>query len=257
MKKNWTTLRRSIDKLVYDGTARQGQLSDDTAGLFIERLFQKEREHSGGIIEELAERKIKWLIHFTLAFNVAGILKHGLVPRGFLEKKPLRNIILSVFPDDNRFDKMLSANCISISFPNYQLFYSKRNQINKKWAVILIDPQVLSQCPCLFFHQNAASQITGKRTISGFRHMFYDEHMDNPHMRLRNHLKLPEHYTTNPQAEVLVNSVIPARFIKAAYVENRDIRAKIKEYGREEFEGKIRVSGQYFGPRHDYHFWKK
>ena len=255
MKKNWTNLRRSFDNLIYDGTARSGQLSADTAGLFIEKLFQRAREHSTEIIEELGKRKIKYLIHFTLAFNVPSILKHGLLPRSFLEKKPLQNIIRSVFPFDNRFDD-IDANSISVSFPNDKAFHAKRNQINKKWAIILIDPQILSQCPCHFFHHNAASGIPGRKTINGFQRMFYDQHVDELQMRLRTYLKLPEHYTTNPQAEILVDSVIPAKFIKAACVENLETKKNIEAFGGEKFKEKILVSNKYFRRRDDSDFWK-
>ena len=258
MKKNWKTFRQNVDRLIYDGTARKGYLSDDAAQLFIEKLFRRDKEASHEILEEINRRKIKWLIHFTLAFNVSGILQYGLIPRRFLEKKPLQDIIKSVFPDDLRIDNILHGNCISVSFPNYQLFYSKRNQINKKWAILLIDPEILSQCPCLFFRHNAATRnIKGERAIKGFQDMFYDEHLENPPIPLRSYLELPEHYTTSPQAEVLLTSVIPERYIKAACVEDWSVKKKIEEKCEKDFKKKIWVTKEYFGPRHDSHFWRR
>lgn len=257
MKKNWSTLRQSIDRLIYDATARSGQMSDDAARLFIERLFQRAIECRDEIAEELTKRRIKWLVHFTLAFNAPGILRHGLVPRGFLERKPLRDIISSVFPDDNRLDKMLFANCISVSFPNYQLFYAKRSQINKKWAVVLIEPDMVTKCPCLYFYHNAASGISGGRSIDSFQHMFYDQKINEPSAGLRSYLKLPDYYTTSPQAEILINSAIPAKFIRAVCVEDWETKKRIENACGKDCAKKVWVTGKYFSARHDFHFWTK
>ena len=256
MKKNWSNIRHTIDRIVYDGTARPGRGSDESVNLFVEKLFRKTKENRAEIIEEISNRNIQWLVHFTLAFNISGILKYGLIPRGFLEKKPLQNILLSVFPDDHRYDKLLSSNCISISFPNYKLFYSKQNELGKNWSVILIDPKILSYCPCLFFRENAAKGISGKSSIQGLQGMFYDKQIKHPPATLREYLKLPEYFTTNPQAEILVNSVIPPRFIKAAYVKEWSIKKKIEARCDENLKNKIWISDKYFKPRQDYHYWK-
>jgi len=256
MKKNWNNFRQTLERVVYDGTARPGRGSDESVYLFVEKLFRRTKENHAEIIEEISNRNIQWLVHFTFAFNVSAILKYGIIPRDFLEKKPLRNIIQSVFPDDNRYDNLLSSNCISISFPNYKLFYFKRKELGKNWSVVLIDPQILSYCPCLFFRENAAKGISGRSAIQGLQDMFYDKRINNPPESLREYLRLPEYFTTNPQAEILVNSVIPPQFIKAAYVKKWSVKKLIEErYGEKSIE-KIRVSDEYFKPRPDYDYWK-
>jgi len=257
MKRNWNNIFQTVEKLVYDGTAESGHTSDDFVNLFIENLFLRVSEDRSSIIEEITKRKIKWLVHFTPAFNVSGILKYGLIPRNYLEKKPLCNVIQSVFPDDYRLDHLLKSNCISVSFPNYKMFYLKRKQMGKNWSVILIDPEIITQCPCVFFHNNAASAITGDKTIQGWNKMFQDIDIESPPESLRKYLQLPSYYTTNPQAEILLNSVIPPKFIRAAYVEKWPIKKLIELNCGNKFKEKIWISDKYFKPRHDHWYWQK
>ncbi len=257
MKKNWNNFRQTLERVVYDGTARPGRGSDESVYLFVEKLFRRTKENHAEIIEEISNRNIQWLVHFTFAFNVSAILKYGLIPRDFLEKKPLRNMIQSVFPDDNRYDNLMSSNCISISFPNYKLFYSKRKELGKNWSVVLIDPKILSYCPCLFFRENVAKGISGRSTKQGFQEMFYDKRINNTPENLREYLRLPECFATNPQAEILVNSAIPHKFIKAAYVEKWSVKKLIEARCGKKFKEKIWVSDKYFQGRHDHHYWQK
>lgn len=256
MMTNGSNIRKTIEKLIYDGTARSGRAMEDSADLFIDNLFRRTTEDHSGIIEEISRRNINWLVHFTPASNVSGILKYGLIPRNYLEKKPLCDIIESIFPDDQRLDGMNESNCISVSFPNYKLFYLKRSQLGHNWAIIMINPEILCHCPCIFFSDNAASSITGNHSPQGFNNMFEDVPIHTPPHSLRNYLKLPQNFTTNPQAEILLNSVIPPKYILAAYVEKWPAKIFIEMKCGNKHREKIWVSNKYFMPRHDYHYWQ-
>ena len=86
--------------------------------------------------------------------------------------------------------------------------------------------------------------------------MFQDIEIEPPPKSLRKYLDLPSYYTTNPQAEVLLNSVIPPRFIRAAYVEKWSIKKLIELRCGSKFKERIRIADEYFKPRHDYWYWQ-
>jgi hypothetical protein len=69
-----------------------------------------------------ATRRIDTLVHFTRLENLVGILAEGILPRSTLEGRPSGVI----FNDDIRTDNHKEAVCLSISFPNYKMFYKYR-----------------------------------------------------------------------------------------------------------------------------------
>ena len=74
------------------------------------------------------ERGITTLIHFTRIENLQNILQEGLLGRSFLEER--RQEFL--FNDNDRADGHKEAVCLSISFPNYQMFYRIREKKRKE-----------------------------------------------------------------------------------------------------------------------------
>lgn len=99
------------------------------------------------------KRDIKYLTHFTRIENLPSILQKGLMPR----KQLLLQGIRPEVNDWNRLDNT-DAVCLSVSFPNYKLFYRFRvKRPETKWAVILLDPIILDRCRCSFACRNAAS----------------------------------------------------------------------------------------------------
>lgn len=151
----------------------------------------------------IRERNIEFLTHFTRCTNLENIFKFGLLPRQRLD----HNGIESIYNDDIRYDGYLNASCLSISFPNYKMFYQLRcENPGVNWAVIGIHPHVLYNKTCLFCKENAASgvvlntPISDKKGLTGLKKMFEDY----PHPRTRISMGIGSHLTTNPQAEVLV-----------------------------------------------------
>ncbi len=71
----------------------------------------------------IVKRKIKYLVHFTKLTNLSNILDKGLIPRETLNGL---NVPEVTYSDNLRLDEHEYANCCSISFPNYKMFYKLR-----------------------------------------------------------------------------------------------------------------------------------
>lgn len=101
-----------------------------------------------------AERRITTLIHFTRIENLSSILQEGLLGRSLLERRGQD----FVWNDEQRLDAHKEAVCLSISFPNYQMFFKyRRRTSHDHWVALLLDAKVLWELDCAFFQENAAS----------------------------------------------------------------------------------------------------
>lgn len=178
-----------------------------------------DKERKKKIKEYCKERGIKELIHFTELKNVKSILDIGLNSKDYnseLHKKHKIN-------DINRFDYRTHMISLSVSHPNYKMFYKYRQQNkNSNWAVLIIEPDVLWEIHCLFCKKNAASiDISSAEdkelmSLKGLKSMFSEDNF------------LPSNFTTDSQAEVLVWEHIPIKYIKSVVVQNK-IAADILE----------------------------
>ena len=170
---------------------------------------------------EAATNHIGCLVHFTPAANVAQILEHGLLSRHELEKRNL----LATYTDAYRLDGQMHGTSLSISFPNYKMFYAKRCRMPMDWAVIVIDPSVLWGLPCNFYAGNAAARMQrdnacDRTTASALASMF---------TRYSNtDQTLPFQYTTDPQAEVMTFAPVDSSLFHAVLFENQNALLKTK-----------------------------
>ena len=147
-------------------------------------------------------RNIKELIHFTRIENVKTILKYGILPRdrqSGVYPKPIIN-------DYERFDRHLNASCLSVSFPNYKMFFKYRyKNENSSWVVLSLSPELLYDLNITefyFYRQNAAKSDSER---CSFEEMFDKKDGNEP---------------ANPQAEILAFGIIPSKYIKTIYVKN-------------------------------------
>ena len=164
------------------------------------------------------DRGIKILVHFTHIENLRRILGEGLLSRETLEtmrnplKKPLR------FNDQDRLDKHPEAICLSISFPNYKMFFKYASEKQSQWVVLLLDAKLLWELDCAFCQENAASNavhtipLKERKKPDALNNMFIDYDSIS-----RQSLSIPDHYPTYPQAEVLVCNPIPVAYIKKVH----------------------------------------
>lgn len=202
------------------------------------------------IQEFAAGRGIKALFHFTRIENLDSILRHGLLTRS---QCVARNCG-AVFNDAYRIDAT-DAVCTSISFPNYKLFWPFRcDTPGAEWVVLALDASVMWQTPAVFCTTNAASaEVTAisleeRMGLAALKLMFEDFGT-----KPRADLKIPNHYTTNPQAEVLLLDGAPRRYIVGVVVPTQAIRAKLEAA----YPGlQPKLNGGYFGWRSDYEHWK-
>ncbi|MEO4030091.1 DarT ssDNA thymidine ADP-ribosyltransferase family protein [Chromobacterium vaccinii] len=174
------------------------------------------------VIQSYAEsRDIRFLLHFTRIENLPSILIHGLHPMsriGAIGINPINN-------DQLRLDGHLDATSLSISFPNYQMFYRyRKNTIGADWVILGIRSSILWSKSCAFCKHNAADARIRNQNIdflkspAAFASMF-EEINDIPSRDLQKlHLSDP----TDSQAEVLVFDIIEPQFIFGVEFSNAD-----------------------------------
>lgn len=198
------------------------------------------------------ERNIEWLFHFTRAENLKSILKDGLIPRNEIDEE------LAIVNDDCRYDKCKGANCLSVEFPNYKMFWSLRCE-NKDvdWVVLALDAKIIEEYKCAFCYANAGSEeiysipLQNRMTAEAFEGIFSEREC----YPSRKELNIPDNYPTNPQAEVLVFGVIPSRFIKYVIFNDEETLEKYKSIIP--LGIKAIVDEDFFYPRKDYIYWQK
>lgn len=204
---------------------------------------------------EVQKREIKHVLHFTKIENLSNILKHGILPRANLD---LCNISYH-FNDEIRVDYCENASCLSISFPNYKMFYSYR-MINpdQEWIVISLSPRLLWEKDCAFCYSNAASSeisaipLDDRKKPEAFLKMF-DEFDEYPK---RSKLRIKDCCPTNPQAEVLVFDVIELGYLQGIFFQNQNAMLSCQKNIEQLKKTPCRFVGNAFSYRGDYEYWK-
>jgi len=157
------------------------------------------------------ERGIKELIHFTKIENVKSILDIGLNSKDYNGEIAKRHNI----NDRERFDYRTHMISLSISYPNDKMFYKNRiNDRSQEWAVLRLSPSILWELDCLFCPANAASSSISSandNALSGSRAL---KKMFN---KQAGNLRVCD--PTDSQAEILVNSHIPTKYIESVVLE--------------------------------------
>jgi hypothetical protein len=208
----------------------------------------EESIESEGIESILEKRKISSLFHFSKIENLEGISSSGIIPRSQLKESDFR------YTDINRSDGFLNANCISVSFPQYRMFFIKRVQApEQNWVIFEVSPEALLKKDSAFFERNAASRsvkktiIDNRKTATAFEKMF-DEISQLPSRTSRG---IPDNYPTDPQAEILVFDSIEKDYIICAHFENKEM---LKEHKGKLNGIKAKVSPSLFDNRVDHDF---
>ncbi len=201
------------------------------------------------IQEFLATRNITSLLHFTQVDNLDSILDVGLMTPGMCELLDIKTKTNDAVRHDGQ-----DAICLSIEFPNYQLYWSFQNRdVNVQWVIIELIIDVLWVKRCCFCTNNAASNEVSAQTfesrqgLPALRALFDD--YDN---KKRAELNVPDYYTTNPQAEVLCIDSISPEFIKALYFNRLD---PWNQYKLSHPELNVKW-GTFFKYRRDWNNWK-
>lgn len=217
-----------------------------------ERQNQQRKNEIRKICEEIG---IKTLVHFTHIQNLKSILQYGLIGRSKLQEMSLE----FKHNDEMRLEGRPEAVCLSISFPNYKMFYKYRQKhADNNWVVLLLKPSILWEFNCEFYIENAASNnarnsnLRGDRTqSSALREMFEDYGTIR-----RTNLQIPNNFTTHPQAEVLVFNKIHPCFIEKINFNNlQNVKEWIK-LNPGNYSQTFREDRYYYSCRQDWELWQ-
>lgn len=238
----------------------------------LEVIETEEEVHSLGIIDSksieiiniIKSKNIHELLHFTNMENLYSIINNG-----FLSVELQRGMgIRARINDKDRFDNKLNATSFSIGFPNYKMFYSLRNKDkHSKWIIITINPNILylHKGNIYYCENNGASREMRLKSndylkgINAFQNMFREEMNTRYYGKInRSDLNIPTIYTTDPQAEILIEGYIPSKFIRSIYLEDYDSFYLVENIiGDKMFDYNIDIMSNYFSARRDYEFWKR
>jgi len=193
------------------------------------------------------------IIHFSRAENLESILEHGLINRKNLDDRGFKY----KHQDEHRWEGRMDAICLSLSFPNWQLFYKARNKFNdmNNWIVLELNPDILQTHRLAFTRSNAAkgTQKTDLHKHADFLTLFKDE----PNKPSRQEMDLPKSYTTDPQAEMLCFQSIEPQFIKSIHFHNPLVAEKnnYKQLSDRFRSVKFQINQFYFSKRSDSNYW--
>lgn len=160
---------------------------------------------------------IPHLVHFTRCDNLPSILRHGLCSIVGCEAKDIQ----AIRNDSLRLDAQPDGISLSITFPNYRMFYKYRElNIAADWAVLILSPRILWEKKCGFYRHNAADSRMRNRprematSSEAFREMYETADTRREHW-------LRAHDPTDPQAEVMVYEQIEAELIETVAFETK------------------------------------
>lgn len=216
---------------------------------------------------ESQNRNIEYLIHFTKMDNLTSIMQNGILPNDIQRKMHINGKL----NDDQRLDHT-DAVCLSVSFPNYKLFYRFRERYEQDhWVVLLLDPRLLLINTCKFAYKNAASSEIMRAPagslegILAFQRMF----SETKDWRTREQMQTATNETTDPQAEILVFDAISPGFISKIVVRDHadaviarqmipanEVGKVVENLEMPYFSAERGRYVSYFDSRPDYRYWR-
>jgi hypothetical protein len=241
-----TSFHRQLKRLILDAFSSSDTNPRAVAEHLSKIIYRPCGENYGNEIGRwLTERGIERLTHFTPLTNVQNICKYGLIPREYLGLEIVRLALGPEFTDQHRMDGIPQYNCLSVTFPNYKMFYTKRQSSpGARWAVIEYSADVLKILWAEYCPTNSASRSPVMQGGDGIRSQFLLP-------KLREELALAPNMTTDPQAEVLCDSVIGRQKIQRICVQSEsDVRFLASAGIQSE------VDPAPFRSRHDYSYWQ-
>ncbi|WP_460104151.1 DarT ssDNA thymidine ADP-ribosyltransferase family protein [Pseudomonas sp. S2_D10] len=156
--------------------------------------------------------EIHCLVHFTRAANLPSILAHGLYPISRKDEVGINPQINDVL----RLDGHLDGTSLSITFPNFRMFFKYRQENpGVDWVVLGINPSVLWEKNCAFFCRNAADIRMSNQPLQALQtpHAMQGMFAEIPDIQSRTDQRLKSFDPTDAQAEVLVFDVIEPQLI--------------------------------------------
>ena len=207
---------------------------------------EEERKQNLVKIQEIAtQRDIKHLVHFTTLNFLDQLLVEGIFSTHKLKKEKKLDIDY-IITDPHRWDNKLNWVSTSISFPNYRMFFSKRqNTYNLEnlvgvtgWVILLLDARILWELKCGFTLDNAATREKISSSYKKFEQMFEKSNRRDPN--------LADKHPTNEQSEVLVEGFVPANYINTVVFDNKDEEKAYDFHKKTKGKYKIITDPKYF-----------
>lgn len=204
------------------------------------------------IISSATNKGIKNLVHFTNACNLQSILLRGLCTRRYLDDQ----LIEYEYNDYLRLDEADNSISLSVTFPNYKMFYKLRqDNPSINWVVLTLNASLILNLDCAFCYTNAANNnvssipLESRKNVKSFNSMFNERGKYS-----RAEMKLSSYETTDPQAEILVFDNITSNAIKYVNFPTDETR---KYYSNLPNPHGIsfKCDPSYFNYRKDYNFW--
>lgn len=202
---------------------------------------------------EIEQRGIEHLIHFTPAINLLSIFEQDkLLSRSLLERFDIDQTDIFdyvEFTDEIRFDDKSYIN-LSIQHPNSFLFNRFRQKTAEEshmfWCVLKINKKYIYQTDTLFSVTNVANShnkrnvgVTGD--IEKFRMLFANslQIVTSYNSRTVSRNNLPTKYPTDEQAEVLVkNEIFVNDILQVCFKDENDLaigKAALSDYNTSNF----------------------
>lgn len=211
-------------------------------------------------IEELIDKRRISLYHFTPLKNLENILKLGLVAQWSLAF----GVTNAVGIDDSRPDPRNL--CFSIGFPNYKMFYSKRQASPMAYAVLELKPTILTEKEWLALPTNSSRRLLrGQmqdapgvlRSYEALKLLFMSHLGTERGIVERSNLQIPSSYTTDPQAEIQVESeIVESRYIHKVHFETDGDLASFSAGSTHASGFELVCSPVLFDKRQDWRFWQ-
>ncbi|MCA0204532.1 MAG: DUF4433 domain-containing protein [Proteobacteria bacterium] len=172
-----------------------------------------------GIQRIVAERGIRFLLHFTFLRNVPAMVEHGIWPVADLAEARFDALV----PPSEQLNKKPTAVSLSIEAMSASLFDKKSGGVADAARVALfLDPEILWREPCRFCATNAATrQMRDHRGYLGGP-WGLGRFFDDPPEGLA--LWLP----SDPDAEVQVQGRIAPDYILGAWTSAREEAAALQ-----------------------------
>ena len=137
------------------------------------------------------------------------------------------------------------------------MFYKLTQGKYGDWVVILLDASVLWNLACAFNYENAASRtmqalsLTLRKEYGQLVRMFSDCSQNT-----RDKLHIPDYYTTDPQAEVLVFERIPTCCIQEIHFFDPQKLVTWRGSNPDLWRDTFRYEPKFSRSRSDYEAWK-
>lgn len=217
----------------------------------------EELDRKSKIIKLCRSKKINNIMHFTNIKNLNNILAYGLLS---VDQQKEHNIIAEI-NDYNRYDNHTNYTSFSLEFPNYKFFYRLRDNSKNIYVILVLKQDILWKKERLYCSHNAADSRIRNINVEYLSSIEALESMFEKEVQIeRKDLNIPDNYTTNPQAEVLVKGNIELEYIKGIifdikdYLENKNLIEKYKDLYLSKGI-RVSINSKYFKARSDYKEW--